>query len=56
VSAGIETNCACCDKPLRITLDSDGVWNVDQKEATPMVFHPEIDWSTFTKANIIDDF
>ena len=53
---GIETSCVCCSKPLRITLESDGAWNVEPNDSAPMVFLPEIDWSTFTKPTIVDDY
>jgi hypothetical protein len=56
MSVGIETCCACCDKPVRITLDSDGAWDLERRESAPMVFHPEIDWTTFAKPTIVDDF
>jgi hypothetical protein len=54
-NVGIETSCACCGKELGITVDNGGGWSVEQK-TTPLMFHPMIDWSTFTKPNIIDDF
>ena len=56
LSVEIETSCAHCDKEIRIRLDSDGAWSVKQKEAQILVFEPEVDWTTFTKPNIIDDF
>lgn len=56
LSVEIETSCTHCGKEIHIRLDSDGAWSVKQKEAQILVFEPEVDWTTFTKPNIIDDF
>jgi hypothetical protein len=52
----IETSCACCRKPLHVALDGNGTWSVDEPDAAPLVFLPEIDWATFTEPTIVDDF
>ena len=56
LSAEIETSCVHCGQKLHIHLDSEGVWSVSQPGAAPLVFEPEVDWTTFTKPNIIDDY
>jgi hypothetical protein len=56
LSVEIETSCTHCGKEIHIRLDSDGACSVKQKEAQILVFEPEVDWTTFTKPNIIDDF
>ena len=52
----IETSCGHCDRKINIRLDSDGKWDLQQTDAAPLVFEPSIDWKTFTKPNIIDDY
>jgi len=52
----IETECAHCGQPLHISLDSGLKYRVEEKDARPLVFEPRLDWETFTKPNIIDDY
>ena len=56
LSAAIETQCAHCGQPLHLTVDSQMGYQVSETDAEPLVFRPEIDWSTFTEPNIIDAF
>jgi hypothetical protein len=56
LSVEIETSCAHCNRPLHITLDSNLRWNLKEQDATPFVFMPDIDWSRFTGATIIDAY
>ncbi len=56
LSVEIDTSCAHCDKEIQIRLDSEGEWSVKQDDAQTLVFAPDVDWATFTKPNIIDDF
>ena len=52
----IRTACAHCGERLHITVDQDLRWKVRERGANPQLFIPHIDWSTFKRPNIIDDF
>jgi hypothetical protein len=41
---------------MRISIDSELKYRVEEKDASPLVFEPRIDWEKFTKPNIIDDY
>jgi hypothetical protein len=56
LSITIDTVCAHCDHPIKIELNSEMKYQVDQEGANPLVFHPQIDWESFSKPNIIPDF
>ena len=56
LAVSIETECAHCGQPLHISVDSDLKYRVVDKDASPLVFEPRVDWETFTKPNIIDDY
>ena len=49
----IATQCAQSDQSIRLTVDSDLKFNVDDARAQPLVFEPEVDWSSFSGPNII---
>jgi hypothetical protein len=49
----IATECAHCAKPIRITVDSDLKYSIDDEGEPPLVFEPHVDWETFTESNII---
>jgi hypothetical protein len=56
LSITIDTVCAHCDHPIKIKLNSAMKYQVDPEGANPLVFHPLIDWESFSKPNIIPDF
>jgi uncharacterized metal-binding protein YceD (DUF177 family) len=56
LSVEITTQCAHCNQPLHITVDSEMNWSVQEQEAQPLVFEPEIDWQHFTESTIIEDY
>jgi len=56
LSVEIVTACAHCGQPLHITLDSELRWSIQELDASPYVFMPDIDWSHFTEPNIIDAY
>jgi hypothetical protein len=37
-------------------VDSELRWGAVNREAGPLIFEPDIDWSGFTKSSIIDDY
>jgi hypothetical protein len=56
ISVTIDTVCAHCDHPIEIKMDSDMTYEVAQENADPLIFHPQIDWESFSDANIISQF
>jgi len=56
LSVRIETACAHCGQALAMTVDSDKGYEVHSAGANPLVFHPQINWMTFTDPNIIDAY
>ncbi len=56
LSVAVETECAHCGQPLHLTVDSQMGHQVSETGAEPLVFQPQIDWSTFTEPNIIDAY
>ena len=52
----IETVCAHCGRALAMTVDSEMGVEVHSAGAEPLVFHPQINWKTFTDPNIIDAY
>lgn len=52
----IDTACAHCGRPMRIGLDSAMQFNIEGSDAEPLVFEPDVDWRTFTEANILDAY
>lgn len=56
LGASIATECAHCGRALHLELDPLGGVAVRERGASPLLFEPAIDWETFTKPHIIDDF
>ncbi len=52
----VETRCACCGRELAIRSSWNGSSVTNQAlsdGAEPLVFSPQVDWSTFTEPSII---
>jgi hypothetical protein len=56
ISVTIDSVCAHCDYPIEIKMDSDMNYKVTQENADPLIFHPQIDWGSFSAPNIISQF
>lgn len=56
LSLTIETECAHCQRPLHLTVDSDMGFRVHEAQARPLVFEPHVDWQTFREPTIIDAY
>ena len=56
LGASIRTECAHCGRSLHLEMNELGQPSVLESDAAPLLFEPEIDWETFRKPNIIDDF
>jgi hypothetical protein len=52
----IDTVCAHCHHPIKITIDGEMNYEVAQENANPLTFYPQIDWGSFSAPNIIPDF
>jgi hypothetical protein len=56
VSVYIESVCAHCARPLRLTVDHELRFQVHGAAARPLVFSPQVDWATFDEPNITHGF
>ncbi len=52
----IESKCHHCSKALTIDVDDQLKWTVRQAGASPLLFEPDVAWSSFHGANIIHDY
>jgi hypothetical protein len=56
LSVKIDSECAHCGQEIHLTFDSELAWSVQESNADPLVFEPDIDWGHFKGANIIHDY
>ncbi len=56
LSITIRTECGHCARAMRITVDSQLRYRVDDGGAEPLIFEPHVDWETFDEPNIIHAF
>jgi hypothetical protein len=56
LSVNIDSECAHCGQKLHLTFDSELAWSIEESEAVPLVFEPDIDWRHFKGTNIIHDY
>ena len=56
IEVEIRTVCAHCGDRMVIVVDSELNHRVESGGANPLVFEPEIDWSTFPDPTIIDGY
>lgn len=56
LSVLIKSECKHCSGPLRLRVDDQLTWSVLSPGAAPLLFEPDMDWSTFRAANIIHDY
>ena len=52
----IQTKCAHCDRTLRFEMDGAMNYQLDDAEARPLMFMPDVDWDHFEEPNIIHAF
>ncbi|HEU0003273.1 MAG TPA: hypothetical protein VFQ36_20345 [Ktedonobacteraceae bacterium] len=52
----IESECAHCGLSLHLTVNSELAWSVQEYDASPLVFEPDIDWKHLSAPNIIADY
>ncbi len=56
LSVEIETKCRHCDRELHLTIDSDLHITLQENDASPRLFLPDVDWARFTESTIIDTY
>jgi hypothetical protein len=56
LSVEIESACAHCGQLLHLTVNSDLKWSVREQDVAPLLFEPEVDWTHFRDATIIDAY
>jgi hypothetical protein len=56
VEVEVRTTCAHCGDAMELVVDSELNHRVVRGGHDPLVFEPEIDWSTFTDPTIIDGY
>jgi hypothetical protein len=52
----VDSECQHCSRPVAIEVDERLRFRVLSRGATPLIFEPDMDWSTFHGANIIHDY
>jgi len=52
----IKTTCAHCREAIELVVDSALNYRIEKGGPRPLVFEPEIDWSTFKDPTIIDGY
>ena len=50
------TECGHCGRSIELWVNSELHWGVADRQAGPLIFEPDVDWSRFTKTSIIDDY
>jgi hypothetical protein len=52
----IESECGHCHKPLRLEVDSELNFRVQEEQAEPLVFVPRVNFQKLDDPSIIDAF
>ena len=55
LAVSLRTECADCARPMRITVDSELKYAVEEG-LNPLVFVPMVNFAKLKASNIIDDF
>ena len=56
ISVEIETTCGHCGTPIHIEVDGQLIAHVLEAGCRPLVFEPDVDWSTFAESTIINAY
>jgi hypothetical protein len=56
LSVRIETECAHCQAPLHLEIDSELCFHVEEAGAEPLVLAPMVDFDKLEEPSIIDAF
>ena len=52
----IDSSCVHCCEPIRLEVTSDLSHRVNEGCPLPLVFEPDVDWSTFSEPSIINAY
>jgi len=55
-SVVIKTKCSHCGQEMHIQADSDLNISMEDGDAKPLVFMPDMNWDSFTERTIIDAY
>ncbi len=55
-SVDVETACRHCGEALHLTIGSNMQVSVREQDASPLVFMPDVDWSSFAERTIVDSY
>ena len=53
LSIEILSECAHCERPMRLVVGSNRKSQIVPRGANPLIFEPEVDWANFVEPNII---
>jgi hypothetical protein len=56
LSFEVETECACCSKPIRFTMRHDLSFTLEDATSDPLFLVPMVDFTKLRASSIIDDF
>jgi hypothetical protein len=56
LSVKIDSGCAHCGQKLHLTLNSELEWSIQEQDAHPLVFEPDVDFGHLSGSNIIPDY
>ena len=56
LSFDIESECACCKKPIRATMRHDLTFTLDDLSSEPVFFVPMVDFTRLKAPSIIERF
>jgi hypothetical protein len=56
LSFDIDTECACCTRPIRFRMDYDLRFELKDPECDPLFFIPLVDFTKLKASSIIDHF
>jgi hypothetical protein len=56
LSFDVESECACCGKPIRFTMRHDLSFTLGDPASDPLFLVPMVDFTRLKAPSIIDDF
>lgn len=56
MSFDITTECACCGKPMQITMNHDLSYRLGDPDSSPLFFVPMVDFTKLRAPSIINAF
>ncbi|MBU1713863.1 MAG: hypothetical protein KKD47_12300 [Proteobacteria bacterium] len=56
VTITVDTECAHCQRPMQLMIDSDMKCRCREIDCNPIIFVPEVDFGRLKDSNIIEAF